>query len=110
LLDQPAASPAETTPGTAGVSQLGLGHVAVETDGPGPGFVVLSEGYDPGWSARTAQGVSLPVQRVDGLVLGLAVPAGPQHVELTYEPPRWRQGLGASLASLLAVAVWGLLP
>lgn len=108
LLDDGPA-PAAVTPGAATVASRGFAHLTLDTTGTGPGLVVVSEGYDAGWRASAADGRALPVRRVDGLVMGVEVPAGPQRVTLAYEPPGWRKGLIASgLAALLTLG-WVLL-
>ncbi|MFN3428705.1 MAG: YfhO family protein, partial [Candidatus Sericytochromatia bacterium] len=108
LLDVPAVAPA-ITPGTAEAQTLSMNRIRLETEGAGPGLVVVSEGYDPGWKAFSGDR-ELPVHRADALVLGVEVPAGRHTVELRYEPPRWRLGLGLTgLSGLLALgwALWG---
>ncbi|MDB5096322.1 MAG: putative rane protein [Cyanobacteria bacterium RYN_339] len=99
-------APAGLAPGPATLSWQGFDHLRVETDGPGPGLVVVAAAFDPGWTARGADGADLPVRRVDGLVLGVEVPAGRQAITFAYEPPRWRAGLAASFMSLLAGLWW----
>lgn len=97
------------TPGTAEAGAAGHNRILGRTEGPGPGLVVVSESYDPGWRAFSAAG-ELPVRRVDGLVLGVEVPAGRVGFELRYAPPRWPIGLAVSASSsvgLLAWALWG---
>jgi hypothetical protein len=102
--------PGPLTPGPATVRATGLTTMALETDGPGPGLVVLSSNYDAGWRAWDAAGNPLPLRRADGFLLAIAVPAGPQRVALAYRPP----GLGAGLAvtgvaaALLLALVLGL--
>jgi hypothetical protein len=106
------------------VTTRGFGLIEVETEGPGPGFVVVSEGHAAGWRALAAPppvsrlgglspdvelGLALgrlpehPVVRAYGVVLGVAVPAGRQRFTLVYRPPHWHS---AALASWAAGAVW----
>lgn len=93
--------------GTARQGARGFGWLELETTGAAPGLVVASEGYDPGWQA-TEDGHTLAVRRVDGLLLGVEVPAGAHRVRLSYAPPRWRAGLALSLASALLALGWAL--
>jgi hypothetical protein len=95
-----AAGPAAVTPRSAN-------RLAVTTNGAGPGLVVVNESYDEGWHAFAGT-QELPVRRVDGLVLGVDVPAGPQAFELRYRPPRWGQALGVTLAGIAAWLLWAL--
>lgn len=92
--------PASLSPGSATLERLGLNHLQVATTGAGPGLLVVSEGYDPGWHAFSGA-TPLPVRQANALVLGVEVPAGPQVVDLWYEPPGWRAGLAISGTSLL---------
>lgn len=96
---------APITPGTATARPTSLNRLTVETDGVGPGLVVVSEGYDPGWRA-VAGDRELRVHRVDSLILGVEVPAGRQVVELTYAPRAWPVGLATSGLSGLLLLGW----
>lgn len=107
LVEAPLAGDAWTG-GVATLETRSVNRLRLETEGPGPGLVVLSEGYDPGWRA-TAHGESLPVHRVDGLLIGVEVPPGAQIVELNYEPRLWRAGLAGSGLASLALIAWGYL-
>jgi hypothetical protein len=98
---------ASLSAGPAAAMRPSFNRLRVKTDGPGPGFVVLSETHDAGWKAFLGDR-AIPVHRVDGTLMGLEVPAGPQTVELVYEPPRWRAGLAISGLAALLLAAWGL--
>jgi uncharacterized membrane protein YfhO len=63
-----------------------------------PGLLVMSETYYPGWHA-TVNDLTQQVDRVDGDLRGVAVPAGNSKVVLEYRP--WSVYAGAIL-SLLA--------
>jgi len=82
-------------------------ELAVRCASPG-GFVVLSERWDPGWTASVG-GVEVPVERVYGLVLGLDLPKGIHTVRVRYRPPGLTMGLSvAAIALALLVAAWWL--
>ncbi|MFP5503322.1 MAG: YfhO family protein, partial [Candidatus Sericytochromatia bacterium] len=104
LLEAPLAIE-QVVPGTASVERHSLNRLTVATQGSGPGVVVVSEGYDPGWRASTG-GRQLAVHRANGLLLGIEVPEGAHHIALVYEPPFWRAGLLGSGLSLLALLYW----
>ncbi|MDB5096315.1 MAG: hypothetical protein JWM80_736 [Cyanobacteria bacterium RYN_339] len=104
LEDAPA--PGGLTPGNAAVEAISPNRLRVTTDGPGPGLVLVSERFEPGWQATTPEGAHLPVALADGLVIAVAVPAGAQRFELRYRPPGWDAMVALSLASLAACAVW----
>lgn len=61
----------------------------------------------PGWEARGPDG-PLRTLRVDGALVGVAVPGSVAKVTLTYLPPGWRAGLAISaLAALTLVVLLG---
>lgn len=95
-----------TGAGTASARPASLNRITVETEGAGPGLVAVAEGFDPGWRAF-AGGRELPVHRLDGLILGIEVPAGRQTVTLDYAPRTWPLGAGVSGLSALGLLVWG---
>jgi hypothetical protein len=56
-------------------------HVKSES----PSLLVLREMWDAGWKAEV-NGRAVPVQRVNGLLRGVAVPAGESQVRFAYRP------------------------
>lgn len=93
------------SPGLASVEREGLGRMVVSTRGTGPGVVVVSEGFDPGWHA-VLDGRELPVHRAYGLLIGIEVPPGAHRLTLSYEPPLWKAGLAGTGLSLIGWLVW----
>jgi uncharacterized membrane protein YfhO len=72
-----------------------------------PGLLVLSEVWDPGWSAAVSD-VPAPVLLADHVLRAVPVPAGQHTVVLTYEPPLLRLGIAITLGTtLLLLALWG---
>lgn len=70
-------------------------------------LAVIPAAWAPGWHA-TANGVEIPVERVDHALRGVWLEAGAWHVELRYEPNSTRVGLwigGAALVMLLVLLV-----
>jgi hypothetical protein len=76
-------------------------RIVVEAEGPG--LLVLSEVYDPDWRATTG-GVAAEVVRVESILRGVYLDAGPHQVVLTYWPAGLRMGLGAMAVGWLCVA------
>jgi hypothetical protein len=66
------------------------------------GLLVVSRLAYPGWRA-SLDGAALPIVRVDGALIGIAVPAGTHQVRLRYRPSSY---LAGSAVSLVALAVW----
>lgn len=75
----------------------------------GPGTLVLSEVWYPGWRAAV-NGEPAPVLRANYALRAVPVPAGDWQVRLWYAPSSWRWGLGLFGAGLLLLAgllLWG---
>lgn len=97
------------TPGEAWARTETPSRITVRTRGTGPGLVVVSEAFDPGWRAfLDGDGRELPVRRVDGLVLGVEVPGGERTLALRYRPPSWERGLAISALALGVLVLWGV--
>ena len=75
----------------------------------GPGFLVFSEGYHPGWQARRHQ-ETLPHVAMQGFANAFWVPPGPAApVEIRFRPQAWfRLGVVISLGTLAALATSAL--
>ncbi|HEY6548308.1 MAG TPA: YfhO family protein, partial [Vicinamibacteria bacterium] len=73
----------------------------------GPGLVVLSVTWDPGWTARV-DGKEAPLVRVGEAQIGLPIGPGPHRIGLRHDPRGFQSGLFlfglASLGLTLALA------
>jgi hypothetical protein len=78
----------------------------VRIDAEGPGYLLLTDAYYPGWKARI-DGQQVPIVRANVMFRAVMLPAGTHTVQFSYEPwPVWL-GLGVSVAAwLLALLAW----
>lgn len=91
--------------GTAHITTAQPDRVAVAVRAEGPGYLVLTDTWFPGWDARI-DGRERPVLRADHAFRAVAVPAGAHEVEFRYAPGSVRVGLGISVtAALVAIAL-----
>jgi hypothetical protein len=75
--------------------------IRLELSGGGErAFIVVSEAYFPGWEAEV-DGVAVPLHRANHALMGLAIPAGAQRVDLRYQPASFRIGGFLSLVGVL---------
>jgi hypothetical protein len=106
--DPGSVSPKESGGGRARLEDVGWSAdgVEVRVDSLQAGFLVLRDGYDPGWKAEV-DGRPASVRTVDGLFLGVRLPAGAHRVRFHYRPAElpWLSAVsGASL--LLILGLW----
>jgi uncharacterized membrane protein YfhO len=84
-----------------------LNSFSVEVYSREPGLLIVSETWDPGWSAKV-NGHRAPVPLVDGALLGVYVQPGKSHIEFSYLPVHFLLGmflaLGASASALFCIA------
>jgi hypothetical protein len=83
------------------------GHLRFRTLALQPSYLVVSEGWYPGWRARLDGVARLPVERADFTLLGVPVPAGAHDVELWYRPPGFAAAVAATAAGLLIALAAG---
>lgn len=79
--------------------------IELETDIPGPGWLVLSEIWYPGWQA-TVNGVSRPIERANGLLRAVYLEKpGLHRIVLSYRPATvvWGNWLSTITAGLLVL-------
>lgn len=106
--DGPAASfPAAS--GSARVSDDGADRVTVEVDAGGPGWLVLLDGWFPGWEASLG-GRPLAVRRADYAFRAVQVPAGKSLVRFDFRPSSVGLGLLIALFAALALASAWIVP
>lgn len=83
----------------------GAGSFSLEATCPhGDGFLVVSERWAEGWSAWV-DGVSVPVERVYGLVLGIPLPRGVHSVEIRFVSPGFVLGAWISALTLVVLSL-----
>jgi hypothetical protein len=78
-------------------------RIRVEATLNAPGYVVLADGYDPGWRARL-DGHPVDVLRADVGLRAVPAPSGTHVLELEYRPPSVTAGLALSALSLAVAA------
>jgi Bacterial membrane protein YfhO/Dolichyl-phosphate-mannose-protein mannosyltransferase len=79
-------------------------RIELRTRNSQPGFLVLSEIYYRGWEAWI-DGRRAPVERVNYLLRGLAVPAGDHHIEFVFRQSSFLAGAVLSLFGVLLLFV-----
>ena len=83
-------------------------HVVVDAESDGPGYVVLTDPWYPGWTCNV-DGRAAPLYRADYAFRAVAVPAGKHRIRFDFEPTSYRHGRMISTASLSGVLVLGLM-
>jgi hypothetical protein len=96
------------TPSTlkANVKSYEPGKISIDLTGPAAksNVLVLSENYYPGWSA-TSGGTALTVSRVNYNLIGVELPAGTQHVDLSFADPGYARGKMITWIALAVAAI-----
>ncbi len=82
------------------------GRVRIAIAAAGAGFLVVSTTDYPGWSA-TIDGAPASIRRVNGTLMGVAVPAGAAEIELRYRTPGLVAGFATAGAGLAILFAWG---
>ncbi len=77
-------------------------RVVVDATAARPSLLVFTDTSYPGWSV-SVDGHAAPLERVDYLLRGVALPPGQHTIVFSYSPASWRIGWIISLVSLLAV-------
>lgn len=78
-------------------------HVRLELDTP-PGFIVVAEGYDQGWTAAGPEG-PIPLLRANGRYWALPTRGGEGGIDVRFEPSWRRPALALCVLGVLAAVV-----
>ena len=78
-------------------------RVAIEARLEASGYVVLVDGYDPGWQA-TIDGRPTPVLRANGIFRAVHAVAGAHRIAFAYRPPSVLIGVCTSAVVILGLA------
>jgi hypothetical protein len=104
VVEDPSRPLPDTTPAPNGMARLLVDdpeRVVVEVTTDQPAYLLLTDTYDPGWTA-TFDGRPVPVRPAQIAFRAVHVSeAGVHTVEFRYRPAGWNVGLSASLAGLL---------
>lgn len=73
-----------------------------EIEVKGPGSLVLSENYYPGWSVLI-DGVQTKINIVEGLMMSVEVPAGEHNVQFIFFPQLLKTGFMAQLIGIIVI-------
>jgi len=80
-------------------------RVAIETDAPADGFLVLTDTYMPGWRVQV-DGQPTELYIADYAFRAIRVPAGQHRVEFVYAPSSFSIGAAFSLAAAVCCVLW----
>ncbi len=106
VVDHAVNCPANAEAKSARIARYTPNVVAVEATGPG--LLVLTDTYDPNWSA-SIDGAAAELIRVDTALRGVCLPDGAHQVQFEYRPVLLFAGAAISAAGWLAVGVIGLM-
>jgi hypothetical protein len=101
--DRPLAEDARVD-GTATIVSEEPEALTVETSSNGPAYLVLSDSFDPGWSAKL-DGLPVPIRPAYVAFRAVFLPAGPHRVKFAYRPAGFRVGLIVSSIGLVVCAI-----
>jgi hypothetical protein len=93
----------DAVPGEASYDEITPEQVHIDVSASAPSIVVVRTSFDDGWTA-TVDGRPAAVVPVDGLLQGVAVPAGDHEVGLTYRDEALSAGVRAGVAAWAALA------
>ena len=79
------------------ITQYGDNRVELSARMDGPGLVLLTDTYYPGWKAYV-DGERTELYEADYLFRGVSVPAGEHQIEFVYDPASFK--IGAALSSI----------
>ncbi len=78
------------------------GELELRTSSAAPRWVVINEGYDPGWSAAL-DGAAVAIHPANVMFQAVLVPAGAHTLHLRYRPTGYTPGLVISVLALLVL-------
>jgi hypothetical protein len=99
LPDEPVPTPDEVR-----IVRYAPERTEVQTHTSADGFLILTDGYDPGWRAEL-DGQPVEIHVANHAFRAVALPAGEHQVTFIYNPPPFKIGLGISLFTWAGVVV-----
>ncbi len=93
--------------GQAEIVQDSINHVRVMAHLPAPGYLVVADGFYPGWRA-TAAGKELAIRQANEAFRAVRLPAGTFQVDFHYRPASFKIGLFCFLLAVAIAVAWPL--
>lgn len=88
--------------GVVNIAEYGATHLRLGVEMIGPGLIVLTDTFYPGWDARV-DGRAARIHRVNGVFRGVFVEGGRHEIIMRFRPASQFWGLALSAAGLAAV-------
>jgi len=104
ILAEGAARRARSAGGQARVTRFANDRVRIEADLDGPGFVVLVDAYDPGWTAQV-DGRPARVSCANLAFRAVEAASGRHVIEMTYRPRGLAWGAGLTVATIIGMLI-----
>jgi hypothetical protein len=87
--------------GVVKIAEYGATHLRLSAEMNGPGLIVLTDTFYPGWDARV-DGQAARIHRVNGVFRGVFVEGGRHEITMRFRPVSQSWGLALSAAGLAA--------
>jgi hypothetical protein len=87
--------------GVVKIAEYGATHLRLTAEMNGPGLIVLTDTFYPGWDARV-DGQRAHIHRVNGVFRGVFVEGGRHEITMRFRPASQSWGLALSAAGLAA--------
>ncbi|MGH2548329.1 MAG: YfhO family protein, partial [Thermomicrobiales bacterium] len=94
--------PADASTDSVSVTHYSPDRVTIQATAASDGLLVLSDVYDPDWSV-TVDGKHAELYVVNGVLRGVALPAGTHTVSFNYESDQLRYGLIISMVTIVGL-------
>lgn len=107
LASPPAGSTERSGSGSVSIIEWRSDRIRLLSKSDGPGFIMLSERFDPHWKAQL-DGRPVPILRGDVLLRAVQVKAGKHELVYTYDDPLRIGSFALSLSSILGFLLLGL--
>jgi hypothetical protein len=91
--------------GDVSIVEYGATRLRLNVELTGPGLIVLTDTFYPGWDARI-DGRAAPIHRVNGVFRGVFVGGGRHDVTMRFRPASQFWGLALSATGLAAVLIF----
>lgn len=101
--------PGQNPPATIIVKRSLADRIEIELDNSKAGYLVISEGYDPGWQAAV-DGKPVQIHPADLALMAIPIDAGAKHISFSYRSKQIKWGARITLLAFFIVFVMIVAP